>query len=272
MIIDAHAHACGDYLNAGNIIKILDRNKADKVILVPGEFNSEKNYSLPDVAKRFPNKDIISITNVLTKITIFLTGTAKQVSKGNEYVYSLTREYPDRIIQFYWVLLNELKSENELDDRLKQWNFKGIKLHQCWESFRVRSDKFVRVAKWAEKNDLPIFIHLYSKKGVLELISYIKEHPGTKFIIAHLFGLEYYIRSGIHSENVYFEISAPPLISTKRLQKAINHFGARKIILGSDTPYGKDNLELNIQRVNNLPIPHAEKELILGRNIRKLLT
>ncbi len=32
MIIDAHAHACGDYLNGHNILKILDQNKADKVI------------------------------------------------------------------------------------------------------------------------------------------------------------------------------------------------------------------------------------------------
>jgi predicted TIM-barrel fold metal-dependent hydrolase len=272
MIIDAHAHACGDYLNAHNILKILDQNKADKVILVPGEFDNNKNYSLPDVAKRFPNKDMIYITNVLTKIVISLKGTAKQISKGNEYVYSLTQKSPGRIIQFYWVMLNELKSEDELDTRLKQWDFKGIKLHQCWESFNVRSDKFVKVVKWAERNNLPIFIHLYSKKEVLELISYIEENPKTKFIIAHLFGLEYYMKSGNHSENVYFEISAPPLISIKRLQKAIEHFGAHKIILGSDTPYGKDNLKMNIQRIRSLPIPGADKKLILGENIQKLLT
>ncbi len=48
--------------------------------------------------------------------------------------------------------------------------------------------------------------------------------------------------------------------------------GKHKIVLGSDTPYGKNNLKMNIQRIRNLPIPGAEKKLILGENIQKLLT
>lgn len=271
VIIDAHAHACGDFLKPDNIVKILNENKADKVILVPGEFNSEKNYAMPNLAKHFQNKDVIGITNVLTKITIFLTGAAKQVNKGNEYVYSLTQKYPERIIQFYWVLLHSLKDENGLDTVLNQWNFRGIKLHQCWEFFKIRSEKFDMVAGWAKKNNLPIFIHFYSKKEVREFIHYIKSHPDITFIIGHLYGLESYIRSGLDFENVYFEISAPQLISLKRLQKAVDHFGAHKIVLGSDTPYGRNNLKLNIQRVHSLPISEEEKKLILGTNMQKLL-
>jgi predicted TIM-barrel fold metal-dependent hydrolase len=42
-------------------------------------------------------------------------------------------------------------------------------------------------------------------------------------------------------------------------------------VLGSDTPFGKDNLKKNIQRVNRLNIPAEEKDLILGKNMQKLL-
>jgi len=57
----------------------------------------------------------------------------------------------------------------------------------------------------------------------------------------------------------------------KRLLKAIEHFGANRIILGSDTPYGENNLKLNIERVKILNIPSEQRDLILGGNIKKLL-
>jgi len=74
MIIDGHAHASGDYLTPETITKKLDENNADKVILVPGELNSKKNYALPDLARIFPKKNVAKFFNVLTKIAIRLTG------------------------------------------------------------------------------------------------------------------------------------------------------------------------------------------------------
>lgn len=271
MIIDAHAHACGDFLKEDNIINTLDENNADKVVLVPGELNSEKTYNLANLAKVFPDKDVISFTNRLTKIIISLTGAAKYIEQGNEYVYSLVQKYPDRIIQFYWVTLRTPGIEEIVERRFKEWNFKGIKFHQCWESFTVRSGNFNKITSWATANGLPVFIHMGTKKEVTHLIDYIGDHPDTTFIIGHLYGLEHYIRSGLDFKNVYFEISAPPLISIKRLMKAIDYFGAHRIVLGSDTPYGRNNLRVNIQRVQNLSIPEEDKKQILGLNMQRIL-
>jgi predicted TIM-barrel fold metal-dependent hydrolase len=270
-IIDGHAHACGDYLTADNIIRILDENNVDKVVLVPGELNSTKTYNLVNLAKVFPNRDVISLTNMLTKIVIPLTGAAKHIDEGNKYVYSLVQKYPDRIIQFYWAALLVPDIETMLDTRFKEWNFRGIKFHQCWESFKVHSEPFNKVAAWAARNDLPIFFHVGTKKEVKKLINYMGDHPDTTFIIGHLFGLEQYMKSGLEFKNVYFEISAPPIISLNRLMKAIDFFGAHKTVLGSDTPYGRNNLKVNIHRVNRLPIPEEEKQLILGINMQRLL-
>ena len=101
---------------------------------------------------------------------------------------------------------------------------------------------------------------------------YIKEHHKPTFIIGHLFGLERYIQANIESENIFFEISSPALISIPRLKKAIKFFGAHRILLGSDTPYGQDNLKLNLARVRDLAISDEEKRLILGENMKKLLS
>lgn len=47
MVIDGHAHACGDFLTVESIKKKLDELRVDKVILVPGEPGSDKNQDLP---------------------------------------------------------------------------------------------------------------------------------------------------------------------------------------------------------------------------------
>ncbi len=54
-------------------------------------------------------------------------------------------------------------------------------------------------------------------------------------------------------------------------EKGDYRIGAQKIVLGSDTPYGKDNLRLNLKQVKALPISDEEKDLILGRNLHNLL-
>ena len=79
------------------------------------------------------------------------------------------------------------------------------------------------------------------------------------------------MKADIRSDNIYFEISTPALVSTHRIRKAIKHFGINRILLGSDTPYGQNNLKTNIERVMNLDISDEEKHLILGENMKKLL-
>ena len=271
MVIDGHAHACGNFLSASNIVRILNVNNVDKVVLVPGERNSARNYFLPEIARFFPNYDVVSITNRLTKIAISLSGTNKHIPEGNRFVYSLAQAYPDRIVQFLWVVLGKPKMLQEIKAQFSGWRFKGIKLHQCWDRFTIRSEVFENVVRFATKKDLPIFIHVDSYEEVRALIEFIVHHPETKFIIGHLFGLELYMLSGEKMENVYFEISNTYLVSTQRVNKAINHFGAHKIILGSDTPYGRNSLQLNIERVKMLPISEESKEMILGKNMQALL-
>ncbi len=40
MIIDGHAHACGDFLTSEGILEKLNEAGVDKVVLVPGELDS----------------------------------------------------------------------------------------------------------------------------------------------------------------------------------------------------------------------------------------
>lgn len=271
MIIDGHSHACGEFLTAEWIIKYLDSAKVDKVILVPGELNSKTTYSLPNLAKIFPKKNVAKVFNSLTKLVIKLTGAINQIPQGNEYVYNLTTKCQNRVLQFVWITTKIPNTVEYLNEKYSNWNFKGLKLHQCWENFSVDSDFFINVASWAESKGLPLFIHLWSDSEVKKLIKYKKQHKDLKLIIAHLFGLEEFIKEGYKDDNLFFDTSTLQVTSNHRVMKAINYYGADKVFLGSDTPYGKENLQKNIDRIQNLNLKNREKVLILGENLERLL-
>jgi predicted TIM-barrel fold metal-dependent hydrolase len=271
MIIDGHAHACGPFLRAEGIVQALDAAGADRVVLVSGEADSEKTYSLPRVARRFPNTDVVAWTNRLTRAVIALTGGARHIAPGNEHVYRLSQELPDRVIPFHWVSLNRQVHFGVLERLYDEQRFRGLKLHQCWERFRVFSENFEAVMSWAEQKGLPVFIHLYDRRGVRELIDYLRHHPDAKVIVGHLFGLEDYIASGLRFERVVFDTSTHELVSTQRILKAIEHFGVQQVVMGSDTPYARDALRLAIACVRSLPLSDPEKNSILGENLRRLL-
>ena len=271
MIIDGHAHACGRFLNGDNLVKALDNAGVDKVVLVPGELGSKQTYTLPKFAEHFPTRDLLVLTNAVIKSMITITGKVADVPEGNRRVYEMSKTYPERIIQFYWALLGKTNTIQEMKIHFTEWAFKGIKLHQCWDAFHINSEIFSQVVRFAADKDLPIFIHVSNYREVKLLINVIKRNPETTFIIGHLFGLKFYIQSKHKFENVYFEISPYHLISSSRIMKAIEHFGAERIILGSDTPYGQDTLRLNLERVKTLPISKSEQEMILGKNIKLVL-
>ncbi len=272
MIIDGHAHACGEYLQADSILHNLNINQVDKVVLVPGELNSKKTYSLPDLGRIFPKRNTIVAINRISKVAIALSGAAKHIYEGNANVHKIASAYPDRVIQFYWVSLERPNALIELQDDFKKFQFKGIKVHQCWERFRFNSNIFSQVGHFAIYHKLPIFAHVWSKNDFIELLSFKKEHPDLVLIIAHLFGVEFYIQSKSILPNVYFEISSPSLISGYRLLNAVQRLGADKIIMGTDIPYGKNNLSRTLERIDSLQISDEEKELILGQNMAQILT
>lgn len=272
MIIDGHAHASGPFLRAEGIAKALDAAGVDKVVLVSGETDSEQAYSLPRVAHRFPNTDVVAWTNRLTRVIITLTRRARHIAPGNEHVNRLSRELPDRVIPFHWVVPSrEEVILGELDRLYDERRFRGLKLHQCWNRFRVRSANFEAVMGWAEEKRLPVFLHLYDRRGVRELIDYLRHHPEAKAIVGHLFGLEDYAASGLRSERIFFDISTHEIVSTQRILKAIDYFGAQQVVMGSDTPYACEALPLAIERVRRLPITEPEKDSILGGNLQRLL-
>jgi len=274
MRIDGHAHASGDFLNGENIIRILDENEVDYVILAgSAQLESKKNEDLSlfsNLSQRYPF-NFIYIINTIIRIVNALNHTSKRLDLGNQHVYDLVRQYPNRMIQFYWVNPKDNNVIEKLNDAYIKYHYKGLKLHQCITNFDIKSESMREIVKWAEEKDMPVFVHLCSKKDVIAMVDFIKNHENVNFIIAHLIGLELFIDCLPKQPNVFFDISCYQIVSEAKIKLAIERFGHERIVMGSDTPYGEENLKEIISLVNKLNLTDSDKEMILGGNLQKIL-
>jgi predicted TIM-barrel fold metal-dependent hydrolase len=134
----------------------------------------------------------------------------------------------------------------------------------------ICNQKSSEIIKWATDNNIPIFIHLLSEKQVLQFIKITNSFHNTTFIVAHMIGFEK-ISKSTENPNIYYDLSAPQLYPLEIVKKAFKAVGSEKLILGSDTPYGIDNIHKIQNRLNQLSLSQKDLDNISGNNLAKLL-
>jgi len=271
MIIDGHAHQGGEYEDLDTILATLDIAGVDKVVLTPPGSRGQKSMALPEIGSKIPGSGLNFAVNRLIRATTAKKSNWDYIEKGNEDVFEIANRSGGRVMQFLWV--NPLKENvvEEAAEKFELWKYKGIKLHQGCHPFEIKSSYFNDLAEFAATKGIPLFIHLYSRKEVLDFIS-ISSSYNTIFILGHLIGLDLFIEYKEKTgENIFFDISCPSLVSAERISLAVQAFGAEKIVMGSDTPYGKNNIGKMISRLGSLNLSNRDRELISGGNLKRIL-
>lgn len=272
MIIDGHAHSAGEFYSPEEVVRILDELQVDKVVLCPGPINGPRKWPVPDLTGILRSRRLNYWGSRLLRLAGRLVPKKHSLPNGNVYVASMTERYPERIVQAYWVDPRDSQMVAGLERQHRALGFSVLKVHQCFQRFRLDGPEMQELVDFAREKSLPLFIHHYSKKDAHDLLALVAGHPGTTFIIGHLLGLDVFIRVGREKlKSVYFDISPPNLVPEIFVHEALRSFGADRLLLGSDTPYGRDNLRKNIERILRLDIPDEEKRLILGGNMQRLL-
>jgi len=117
-----------------------------------------------------------------------------------------------------------------------------------------------------------LYIYISILQQVYSKIQYLRKNHKTIFIIGHLIGLELFVaHKQSVVDNIYFDISCPQLVSTEQIKHALKEFGPGRLTMGSDTPYGINNVRLIISRIRSLDLSDTEKEMILGNNLKSIL-
>lgn len=270
MIIDGHAHACGIFTSTQSIKKYLAAHNIDMVVLTGGEPYSDKNYSYPMLSNLITSDKLGYLFNkIICKITK-LKKMAAHIDEQNEFVFKISKKLPDKVKNTYWA--NPL-NDNCIAKMLNFYQshgFRMIKLHQCWTQFDISSEICSKIFKWAQKNTLPVFIHLVSQEQTLKFVDIANSFSDTVFIVAHMIGVNSMINK-LTNNHVFFDLSAPQLYSVDILKRALKAFGAEKLLLGSDTPYGNNNIDKIIVRLEQLHLSEHDINLICGENIKRLL-
>jgi predicted TIM-barrel fold metal-dependent hydrolase len=271
MIIDGHAHSAGEFYSPEEVVRILDELQVDKVVLCPGPINGPRKWPVPDLTGILRSRRLNYWGSRLLRLAGRLVPEKHSLRNGNAFVASMTERYPERIIQAYWIDPTDPQMMAGLERQYRTFGFRLLKVHQCFHRFRCDGPEMKELVEFARERNLPLFFHLYSKKDTRDLLTLVTGHPGTTFIIGHLLGLDVFMKAGRENlKNVYFDISPPNLVPEFFVHEALRVFGADRLLLGSDTPYGTDNLRKNIERILRLSLSDEEKRLILGSNMLRL--
>ncbi len=267
--IDAHVHACGILVNITGAMEYMEQNQLSKIVLSAGEPNSKKNYKMPYLAKIFKSSNLTYCINKFIAFITKIKKTYKYIDQGNEKVALMAEELPDYILNTYWINPLDANSVDKMEKFYKKHTFCMIKMHQCWTNFDIKDKITIDIINWAKKNDIPIFLHLKSKSQIIKFKEILRDYPEVIFILGHLIGIEEFKKG--NGENLYFDISCAPLHSVNMLKKAYDNFGASRIILGSDAPYGKDNISLAISQMQEVGMSEIEMERVCYANIKEIL-
>jgi predicted TIM-barrel fold metal-dependent hydrolase len=266
MLIDIHAHAAGDYGTVDSIKNMAERYQIDKIVLCTSPKNIhdlQKPPSMPFTQK----PDSIFMMNRMNRLAY--NHFFKDNGDGNQFVFDLKNRLPERVIQFLWVNPLDTRYMDHLETSIHTYQPKGIKLHQAWNSFKIDGIEFKKLVDIATAHNLPVFIHLYSKKEVLKLLRFIKENQNAKFIIGHLTGMDLFSESSVNLKNVYFDTSSSNRIQGSDIKTAIDAFGYDHIVFGTDTPYA--GIEEQIDRIEQLNLSDHMKDHIYYLNARNIL-
>jgi predicted TIM-barrel fold metal-dependent hydrolase len=150
-----------------------------------------------------------------------------------------------------------------------------VKLHVAIHCNRPELDP---LARRAGELQAPIYQHTWLKvdgnspgeSTPSDLVELAARHPGTQFILGHAGGdWERGIRSIRTSRNVSLELAGfDPTSGVAEM--AVRELGADRIVYGSDT--GGRSFASQFSKVIGADLPDSAKRLILGGNLKRLLT
>lgn len=190
----------------------------------------------------------------------------------NIYVAKAMQKYPDRLIGFAYSEPWEFTAEEELYRCFTEYNMKGLKLNPTKQSFALdRHDLVDILFKICEKKNCPIVSHGASDIFNMpnKFAAMARQFPGVNLIMAHM-GLPDAFDSALRLvkslKNLYLDTAG---VDPQAIKKAIKEVGPEKILMGSDTPWGR--FELSIHAVEAATSDKSARELIMGGNLQRLL-
>jgi len=202
---------------------------------------------------------------------------------------------PDRFVGYAFVDPLDPGAPDSLERQVKEYGFRGLKLAATNQGFRASDRSVYPLWESASELGIPVLIHYGVSIGYnadfrfanpLDLQPVLRDFPDLPFILAH-FGTGFFREAlmlcyqaknvflDTSSSNIWIKYQGYPLTLKEVFRLSLEAAGPSRIIFGTDSSYfprgfRNDILQEQLAILDNLGLGLADKQLILGGNIRRL--
>ena len=203
--------------------------------------------------------------------------TPDQFREENDRVMRAVKAFPDRAYGSVYLSPAYLDFSLQEFDRCVR-DGPMVSIGEIEAEARCNVPEMDPIAERAVAMNLPILQHEFLKTGGSEpgesspfdVVELAKRHPKLQIVCAHTGGnWELAIRAIRGTKNVYAGIAGSDPTSGF-VEMAVRELGAERVIYGSDV--GGRSFASQIAKVEGAQISESDKKLILGGNLRRLLT
>ena len=191
-------------------------------------------------------------------------GVVSDEAYGNDVVADACRRYPERFVGF--TLVNLLRGREAVLAELERgarMGLRGVKLIGAYHGYPPEHPLTDNVCRWANDRRAIVLNHNWGSPDGMERL--LRTCPDACFITGH--STTAYAESMRRHSNLY--VCTCPLLGSRTCEEFVERLGADRLVFGSDL----QDLPVSwgLGPVLAARISPAEKRLILGENLRRIL-
>ncbi len=218
--------------------------------------------------------NLMDKAEVDVSVIFSIAGLVRDFGKHNDELSQIVAAHPGRLVGLGSV--NPWYGEEALTEIRRcftKLNLSGLKLHPWFTGFLVNSDVMHPICELAAKYDKPIFLHTGTPPGSapLQVANLALRFPTVTFVLGHLGLPDLWweaVTAAARHPNIYLETAGAHSLSIKR---AVEMLGARKVLFGSDSPFGgANNVFFQRQKIAMMGFSEQEQQQIFGLNAARI--
>lgn len=187
---------------------------------------------------------------------------------ANDTIAAAVSDHPERLVGFGRVDPNKGElAVLEAERCFIEYKMSGLKLHPMAQDFPISHPVLSDLMRVVADYQAVVILDSGTRIAPWPALSSLAARfPHVSIIAAHMHG-DGYLDAAQLAPNLY--LGTTDIKSTSSIVEAVSFLGARQIISGSDSPYIGQQVERD--KISSLDISDADKDLLAGENMRRLL-
>ncbi len=199
----------------------------------------------------------------------------KQVKSINEFIAESVKASNGKLTGLGTLHPDSTDIKGDIE-HLCELGLKGVKLHPDIQAFKIDDYRCLKIYELCEQINLPILMHTgdhrYDYSNPNRMLPILEIYTGLTVVGAHLGGWSVWDEASeklAYIDNFYVDCSSCfPFMEKDKAKELIRHFGANKVLFGTDYPMWSYSKEIDY--LLSLGLDTDEIKCILNSNAKKI--